>query len=116
MSKTGGYTINVNQGQQTIDMAVKGTFTPEQAQNFHRDYQSRVGSITAQNFTLKVDCMDMNVITQDMLPKLQVSFEMYKASGFKNVQFLIKKSPVIKMQLMRVARNAGLVNAEVVEA
>lgn len=67
---SGGYAINVKPGEKTIDMAVRGAFTPQQAESFHKDYRNRVVSITAPNFTLKVDCLDMNVITQDMLPKL----------------------------------------------
>ena len=111
----GGYTINVNPSSKVIDISVKGSFTPEQAQAFHNEYQTKVSSITAKDFTLKVDCKDMNIITQDMLPKLEVSYNMYKQSGFKEVQFVITKNPVIKMQLSRVARNTGLNNAVVVE-
>lgn len=112
---SGSYIININQAQKTIDMSVKGSFTPQQAQDFHRDYQSKVGSVNASSYTLKVDCKDMNVITQEVLPALEVSFKMYKDSQFDKVQFIIAKSPVIKMQLNRIARTAGLTNAEVVE-
>ncbi|SOB99408.1 hypothetical protein SAMN05880501_102200 [Ureibacillus xyleni] len=115
MSQTGSYSIFVNQTEKTIDMSVKGTFTPQQAKDFHNDYQSKVGSINANNFTLKVDCKNMNIITQEMLPALETSFKMYKDSQFDKVEFIIEKSPVIKMQLSRIARNAGLANSEVIE-
>ena len=115
MSQTGSYSIIVNPAKKTIDMSVKGTFTPQQAQDFHKDYQRKVASINASNFVLKVDCKDMNVITQDMLPALEISFKMYKESQFNKVEFIIQKSPVVKMQLGRIARNTGLSNSEIVE-
>jgi hypothetical protein len=112
---TGSYEINVKRVQKTIEMAVRGAFTPEQAGQFHKDYEHEIGSIKADEFVLKVDCLDMTVITQDMIPKLQYSLEMYKKSGFKTIQVLINKSMIIKMQINRVARNAGLTNLEMVE-
>lgn len=113
---TGEYKIIVNRASKTIDMLVRGTFTPEQAKSFHQDYVSKVASINAEDFTLKVDCLDMNLITQDMIPALQVSMEMYKKSGFKKVEVLIKKSTILKMQINRVAKMVGLTNLEVVES
>ena len=115
MTNTGGYSINVNKATKVIEISVIGSFTPEQAKAFHTDYQAKVGSIVAADFTLKVDCTDMNIITQEMLPKLEISFNMYKESGFKEIQFIIKQSATIKMQLNRVARNTGLTNAVIVE-
>jgi len=112
---TGSYEINVKNSQKVIEMAVRGAFTPEQAEQFHKDYEREVGSIKAVEFVLKVDSLDMTVITQDMIPKLQYSLEMYKKSGFKTIQVLINESKTIKMQISRVARNAGLTNIELIE-
>lgn len=96
----------------TID---KKEWTPQQVDEFVKDYQRKVSSIDAKLFDLKVDCTDMDIITQDMIPRLENSFREYKETGFKKVIFTIKKNPIIKMQLNRVARNTGLTNAEVVE-
>lgn len=114
MEMAGSYSIKVNQAQQTIDMEVKGSFTPEQAEAFHRDYTTKVGSIEPGKYTLNVDCTSMNIITQDMVPKLEHSFGLYKESAFNKIVFSIKENPIVKMQLNRIARNAGLTNAEVV--
>lgn len=112
---SGSYAIKIDKANKFIDMEVRGTFTPQQAQDFHAEYQKKVKSIDANNFTLIVDCLDMKIITQDMIEKLQFSFEMYRDSGFKEVQFIIKKNITMKMQLNRVSRNAKLTNARVVE-
>ncbi len=97
-------------------MKVEGTFTEEQTKNFHRDYESKVGSVEASDYTLKVDCTNMNVITQEMVPLLEHSFQLYKNSGFHKVVFVTEKKPTLKLQLLRVAKSAGLRNAEIEEA
>ncbi len=115
MIETSNYTININPAQKIIDISVKGSFTPEQAAAFQKDYQAKVGSISAKDFTLKIDCKHMNIITQDMLPKLEVSLNLYKQSGFKEIQILSMKSAIIKMQITRVIGNVGLTNAVIIE-
>lgn len=74
-----------------------------------------VSQIKADEFTLKFDCRDLEVVTQEMVPSLMNCLQMYKETGFKKVEVGIKKSPVIKMQLSRLGRNAGLTNLEVAE-
>lgn len=112
---SGGYTIQLNQAAKTFDIAIRGSFTPEQAKAFHEDYQTKVGSIQANDYVLRVDSKDMNIITQDMLPKLEISFTMYKHSNFKAIEVEIMSSAVIKMQLNRVARTVGLANFSIIE-
>lgn len=111
---SGSFKINVNKVKKQVEMEIRGTFTPEQAKDFHNEYQSKVKSIKANDYVLVVDALDMKLITQDMLDKLQFSFEMYRESNFQLVHFLIKKSTIMKMQLTRVAKNANL-NAEIIE-
>ncbi|PAD68944.1 hypothetical protein CHH83_11180 [Bacillus sp. 7586-K] len=96
-------------------MKVVGTFTPEDVQNFVKDYQAKVNSIDASAYTLDVDCTTMDILKPEMVPALENSFKMYKESGFGKVLFTINKSAILKMQLNRIARNSGLTNAEVVE-
>ena len=115
MTQTAGYTINVNLISKVIDISVRGAFSTELVQAFLTEYQQKVSSISAKDFILKVDSTDMNIITQQMLPTLENSFTMYKNSGFKEIHFIIKPSPTIKMQVNRLARNIGLTNARVVE-
>ncbi|WP_117170767.1 hypothetical protein [Paraliobacillus sediminis] len=109
------YSIKVDKTNKKVDMMVSGSFEPEDVELFVKDYQTKVGSITANQYTLDVDCTTMNILTKDMVPSLENSFKMYNQSGFEKVLFTIKKSPVIKMQLKRIAKNAGLTNGEVVE-
>ncbi|MFJ7933244.1 hypothetical protein [Sporosarcina sp. NPDC096371] len=115
MATEGSYTMNVSIATKTIDVRIVGRFSQAKAEAFIKDYQSKVGSIKADEFTLKLDCGDMDIVTPEMIPALESCFQMYKASGFKKVEFGIKKNPVIKMQMARLGRGAGMTNLEIAE-
>eukprot|EP00130_Batrachochytrium_dendrobatidis_P008605 XP_006683480.1 hypothetical protein BATDEDRAFT_28986 [Batrachochytrium dendrobatidis JAM81] len=115
MAKEGSYEMKVNQGSKTIDMTVSGTFTPEKAQEFVADYKLTVAGVKANEYTLKFDCRELDVVTQEMVPNLEFCMNLYQESGFEKVEVGIKKSAIIKMQLNRIARNVGLTNFEVAE-
>ena len=112
----GRYTINVNRVKKSIDMTVSGTFTPEQANKFIADYNSKLSGINAGEYVLNFDCRDLNLVTQDMIPSLEACLQMYNKTGFNKVVAGIKKgSPILKMQLSRLARNNGLKNLSIEE-
>ena len=114
-TQTGSFTITVNRIKKSVDMVIRGTFTPEKAQEFVADYQKKVSGVNASEYTLRLDCLDLNVVTQAMIPDLENCYRLYHSSGFNKVVFEIKKNPIIKMQLSRIARTTGLANAEIVE-
>ncbi|SES76451.1 hypothetical protein SAMN05421676_101392 [Salinibacillus kushneri] len=109
------YYINIVHGKKTIEMEVRGSFTEEDVQRFARDYQNAVSSITTDEYTLEVDCTNMEILRQEMIPQLEGSMQMYKESGFKTVQFNTKSNAILKLQIHRLARNIGLKNSKVVD-
>ena len=112
----GKYTMNVNRVKKSIDMTVSGTFTSEQASKFIADYNSKLNGINANEYVLNFDCRDLNLVTQDMIPSLEACLQMYNKTGFNKVVVGIKKgSPILKMQLSRLARNNGLKNLSIEE-
>jgi len=115
MQNTGSFTMEINQAEKTIDMTVSGTFTPEKAQEFVKDYQQKLSSIKPEEFVLQFDCRDLDVVSQEMVPNLEACLDMYRDSGFKKVLVGIQKKPIIKLQLNRLARQVGLTSFEVAE-
>ena len=112
----GKYTMNVNRVKKSIDMTVSGTFTPEQANKFVADYNSKISGINANEFVLNFDCRELDLVTQDMVPSLEACLQMYNKTGFNKVVIGIKKgSPILKMQLSRLGRNNGLKNMSIEE-
>lgn len=112
---TAFYTIQVNKVKKEVEMEVSGTFTPEKAEVFIKDYTEKVNTIDAADFILRLDCRSLDVVTQQQIPELENCYALYRESGFKKVIFEIHNNSIVKMQLSRLARKSGLTNAEVVE-
>lgn len=109
------FSITVNKATKTMDMVVSGTFTAQDYENFVKEYVDKTSSIDATEYTLDVDCRGMDLLTPGEVDKLQGSFTRYKETGFAKVIFIVTQAQsIIKMQLGRVARSAGLTNSEVV--
>lgn len=112
MKDTGHYSININPEKKIVEMRIEGTFLPEMADAFHEDYLHEVRPICTKDYFLTIDCTDMDIITNEMLPKLQISLAFYKKSEFKKIQVIFKKNPEIKRQLERVFLFSGIENKQ----
>lgn len=109
------YSIKVNKATKTMEMMVSGTFTPQDYENFVKDYIASTTSINATEYKLEVDCRQMALLRQEEVEKLKASFTRYKESGFQQVILIITQAQLVnKMQLARVAREAGLSNVEII--
>ena len=113
MQKTG---IQVNVAKKVMNISVNGRMGKEDAKVFLDDYLAKTKAINAGEYTLEVDCTEMQVLTQDMYDELVHVMSLYKSSGFKHITFIVKSNQVLKMQLSRLGRNAGLTNASYVDA
>lgn len=102
--------IQLNPAKKTVNISVKGRMTMEDSQLFVSEYNTKMNSIKASEYTLEVDCLDMPVVTPEMAEELKGVMGLYKSTGFNKVIFQIKGNSILKMQL---ARNAGLTNATV---
>lgn len=107
--------ILINTVKKTVNISVKGRMTMEDSQLFITEYNTKMNSIKASEYTLEVDCIDMPVVTPEMAEELTGVMGLYKTTGFGKVVFQIKSNTVLKMQLSRLARNAGLSNATVAD-
>lgn len=105
MAKT---TIQVNSVKKVVNMTVAGRMTMSDAELFIKEYQVKIGPLNGPDFELEVDATDMQVLTPEMTENLTEVMKMYKKTGFKKVTVIITQTPVLKMQLSRIARNAGL--------
>jgi len=108
------YRIDKNLAAKKVNILVGEQMTLQETERFARDFQNTVASIDAGSFELHIDGTDMKVLTQDLADKLTQAMQLYKQAGFKKIVIVISNNPVLKMQVSRVMRQAGLTNAEVV--
>lgn len=107
--------ILLNTANKTVSIQVKGRMTKEDSALFIDEYNKKMNSIKTSEYTLEVDCVEMPVVTPEMAEELTGVMGLYKSTGFNKVIFQIKESSVLKMQLSRIARNADLTNATIVD-
>lgn len=107
------YEMSVDKIRKQLSIRVWGMFGQEDANGFVEDFKKTVSTIQAREFILAFDAKELNVSKPEMLPMLEGCFKMYKECGFKKVEAKVENNVTLKMQLGRVARNAGL-NIEVV--
>ncbi|RPJ95243.1 hypothetical protein CW357_11560 [Rummeliibacillus sp. TYF005] len=110
----GTYTMSLNQLKKEMNIKIIGNFTPEQAKRFMDDYNKNVNSINAADFNLVLDCLELAIVTPELVPALEDCYKLYKSSNFNKVIFEISNKPIVKMQLNRIAKKVGLDNAEIV--
>lgn len=104
----GQYNISVKSDVKLLKITLGGKFTETDAQNFMKDFTSQVKTINPTDYVLAFDSSDLQVSQQEMLPILQNCFTTYKQIGFKKVNVNIGTSSVLKMQVNRVVKTAGL--------
>lgn len=113
MTKT---TISVDSVNKIVHMTVAGQMTMEDANLFLEDYKTKITPLDGKQYALVVDCTEMKVLTPDMTDSLTGGMQLYKETGFYKVTYTVKGNAILKMQLSRIAKNAGLTNYEVVDA
>jgi hypothetical protein len=112
----GTFNFALNTPAQKLDVQVEGTMSPEDGGRFIQEYNTITSTFDPAQYEIILDCKTLNVSSPDTLPMLEQCYILYKQSGFKKVTFIIAKSPVLKMQLNRVARTTKLENYEIIEA
>jgi hypothetical protein len=105
--KTGSYTITVEEEKKIVSICVRGTFDDAKAGEFHKDYLNQILPLNTSEYLLLLDGVDMDVIDMEMLPKLQISFALYRKSNFKDICFIILNEDVRK-QVLRLIRFSGM--------
>ncbi|UQZ33577.1 hypothetical protein C2I18_08490 [Paenibacillus sp. PK3_47] len=111
----GSFKFATNTAGRTLDVQVEGTMSEADAGRFIEEYNQTVSRFDPTEYDIILDCTGLNVSSPDMLPMLEQCYILYKQSGFKKVIFTIAKSPVLKMQLSRIARSTKLENYEIRE-
>lgn len=108
----GQFSFNSNAVQKIISIKISGSMSVSDGMNFISQYRKIVYAITPSQYTLEFDCKDLQVSTKDSVEKLEECFKLYKQDNFKKVVFKAGDNAILKMQLNRIGKTAGLSNYE----
>lgn len=101
----------------TLRIIVKGFFKEEDGKAYMQEYTNQINAMDSSKMDLILDCTELSVTTQDLLPMLQVCFDNYKKDNFKKVTAIIKEQnqAILAMQLNKLAKNSGLDQFELIK-
>ncbi|WP_054941390.1 hypothetical protein [Paenibacillus ihuae] len=109
----GKFILKTDSVNKIINVELEGTFSNEDGLKSIQAYQQTVNPITPSEYSLQIDCRKLNVTAPDVVPLLEGCFIMFKADGFEQVSLTLENNPILKMQLARLGRKAGLENLEI---
>ncbi|BCG59311.1 hypothetical protein [Paenibacillus sp. URB8-2] len=110
----GKFNLKTDSAKKIINIDLEGTFTEEDGLKSIHAYQATINPITPADYQLDIDCRKLNVTSPDVVPLLEGCFMMFKKDGFERVKLTLENNPVLKMQLARMGRKAGLENLEII--
>lgn len=95
-----------------MNISFEGAFTPEDAQNFVNDFKNQVVKVNPATCYLNLDGTKLAISPAQMVDMLRSCFAMYKAAGFNHVTMNPGSNVVLRMQVSRLAKEAGLTDFE----
>lgn len=112
----GKFFLKTDKERKVVDIELDGTFSEDDGIRSILAYQQTINPINPTEYTLIIDCIKLNVTAPDVVPLLESCFVMFKSDGFIKVKLILENNPILKMQLSRLGRKAGLENLEIVSA
>lgn len=91
--------------ENTLLVTVGGFFTPEEGENFVKEYTKNVAAVRPSNYKLIVESVELAASSQAQLPALEYCLQMYMKDGFNKIVMVNPKSAISKIQLQKLARN-----------
>ncbi len=106
----GKFVLNTDEIHKQIYIELEGIFSEEDGLLSMQSYQQLVNPLDPSEYELRIDCTKLNVTAPDVVPLLESCFIMFKNDGFTKVVLTLEYNPILKMQLARLGRKAGLEN------
>lgn len=102
------FDMSLDKSNKELKVKAWGMYGIEDANSFVKDFIKTTFSIKASEFILCFDAAELKVFTGEVVPVMEKCFEIYKDFGFKKVLMEAGSNAILKMQLKRVGKNAGL--------
>lgn len=108
----GQFSFHNNASLKTLEVTVEGVMSVPEAVSFISQYKKNIAAVQADQYELSFDCTKLGVSSKESTEKLDECFKMYKQANFKKIVFKVGNSPILKMQLSRLAKTVDLKNYE----
>jgi BRCT domain type II-containing protein len=99
------FKITVDNAKKSFLVEVKGSFDKQEGEDFLKEYNSKLSSITPNKYNLVIIGENFKTCPQEVTPVLEKSIKFYEKSGFKEMYGTLPQSPTAAMQLKRIIKN-----------
>lgn len=82
------YTIEIDHKKKIIFMEFFGIATKEEVEKFHETYIAEIIPLKTEEYLLLLNSIHMQKPDNERLHEMQVSFALYRKSGFKEICFI----------------------------
>lgn len=82
------YTIEIDHEKKIISMEFFGIANKEEVETFHQTYLSEIIPLKTEEYLLLLNSLEMDIPSKERLHEMQVSFALYRKSGFKEICFI----------------------------
>lgn len=101
------YKLEINNTKKTFNLTFSGMMTPEEVEDFLKEYNSKVSSIPSSEYKLVADASNLRVSKQEMLPLMKNCISLYMQTPFEKRYIVEGDSIITNMQMKRVCSDAN---------
>ena len=101
------YKIILEEEKKVITITLIGNPNEDDVKAFHHDYMQKITPIQTSEYLLLLDAQEMSVPEPDRLHQMQVTFALYRKSGFQKIG-MIMQDDTMRKQILKLVRFSGI--------
>lgn len=109
------FNIGVYYIKKEVNITLSGVFAADSAERFFKELDKKLSNINPSEYILKFEASEFQAVTQETFPLLVRAFQFYESHKFKKIYFDLNINEIVKMQVNRAIKIAGLTNYEFIE-
>lgn len=101
------YRIELECEKKVISIIFIGNPAVEDVAAFHQEYMEKITPIQTGEYLLLLDAQQMSIAEPERLHQMQVSFALYRKSGFKEIRMILQNDEM-RRQVLKLLRFSGI--------
>ena len=106
--------FSISSTSNSINAVCEGMFTQQDAMSYVENFKKEAAKVTPAKCHLSLDGSKLSVSPKEMQEILTNVLALYKSMGFNDVTMNLGTNAILKMQISRIASEAGFTDFKVV--
>ena len=104
------FNFHVDEERKMITINFRGTPEKGEVNDFHAQYMSHIAPLPTKEYLLLLNAREMDMPEPHRLVEMQISFALYRQSGFKTIGFMFRDDSYVT-QLRKIFIFSGIAEA-----